>query len=282
MLQMRLRSWPVSVRILLSLFLAIVGGGYLLAVANIYLSHHASDGRPGLTTDDLKAVYSGLEVERSADQALPSRMQEMIDTKMREFLKTDAEYDGLRAWLVSGARQEGFQQAAPPADRSPHDILSENCLRCHNPDGEKGEDKAHRSPFGPDIFTVDYAMVARYSTAQVEPGSTRVKIGPQSLERLVLIGHVHMLSIPVFALITSLLTAMTGLRPAIRGPLVCGPMLILAVDFAGWWLARKWGWTIWLIAGSGGLFGFLFGLQILAVFGSLWFGRRDRLDPRAM
>ncbi len=258
---------------MLTLFLLIVGTGHLFGLANIYVHHRAADGDEQFTADDLKAVYTGVEKVQSPDKPPPPRMLEMIQTSMRKYLPTDAEYQALAAWLNAGAPSDAFDTVAPPAEKSVQTILSDRCLRCHNMEGEEHE-KARKAPFGPDLFTVDLPMVHKF--ARVDPAHLQVKrtIGPQSTSRLILISHVHMMSIPVFTLITSLLMAMTRIRPVIRGPLVCLPMLALVMDFSGWWLARWAPVTVWMIAAAGPVYSLAFAGQILSVFGSLWFGRR--------
>ncbi len=88
-----LQAWPVSARILLTLFLALIGTGYLAALLNLYHQHSLADGREGLTFDDLRAVFHGIEVpteERPGAQPVvaESRMYEMVKTggKMRKNL----------------------------------------------------------------------------------------------------------------------------------------------------------------------------------------------------
>jgi hypothetical protein len=55
------------------------------------------------------------------------------------------------------------------------------------------------------------------------------------------------------------------------GPL---PMLAICCELASWWLARPFEGFIYGIAAAGAVFGAAFGLQILCVFCSLWFGGR--------
>ncbi|MEP0843330.1 MAG: hypothetical protein HRF43_11560 [Phycisphaerae bacterium] len=276
MQQWHLRQLPASARLMLTGFLAITGTGYLVAVANIYYSHRAADGNPeSLSLDDVRAVYAGLTVEVKAGQAPPSRMLEMARTKMREFFKSDAEFEALEGWLIAGARQETFQTPLPGVDKSPHDILSDSCIRCHAPDGEKAQEKAHKSPFAADILSpVDYQLISKFTRSAVTETAGQARVPPQSTQRLVLVSHVHMLSIPVFTLMTSLLCALTRLPALLRGPLVAVPMLALVVDFAGWWLARQWAPAVWLIVGAGPVFGVFFGAQVVVAFLAMWFGRR--------
>ncbi|MEE8386897.1 MAG: hypothetical protein V3S01_13365, partial [Dehalococcoidia bacterium] len=59
-----LPTMPLGVRIMLTAFLAIIGSGYLVAVANISYTHHLADGKPGMSLDDLHATYRGITVLR--------------------------------------------------------------------------------------------------------------------------------------------------------------------------------------------------------------------------
>lgn len=276
-----LRNLSISVRIMLTAFLAMMGVGYLFGVANIYHRHKGAGGDASrLTFDDLKAVYSGLTVEIDEETTLPSRMLEMARGEMREFFNTEAEFQTLEKWLLDGAARETFAAPAPPADMSPRRILQDRCVRCHMPDGEPGEERAHRSPFAEDLFSdVSYELVSEYTAAQVEVEEGTAWIRPQSVPHLILISHIHMLSIPVFTLITSLLMTGTALGRTSRGLLIAVPMLALVVDFAGWWVARVAPPTVWLIALSGPVYAVFFAGQIFAVFGAMWFGRRGERQP---
>ncbi len=258
-------------------FLAMIGTGYLFALAQIYETHHNADGKPGLTFDDLKAVYAGLTVEVTEETQLPSRMLEMIRGSMREFIPTDAEFETLEAWLVSGAKEEEFTIDLAPADKSPQAIFQDHCVRCHMPDGEPGEEDAHRSPFAMDVFDdVSFELVSKYTNSDTVNQTGVAEIPPVSRKHLILITHAHMLSIPMFTLVTSVLVLGTGLPRAIKGWVVAVPMVALLFDFAGWWLARVVPESVWLIALTGPVYGLFLGVQILAVVVGMWFGRRAR------
>lgn len=270
-----LRDWPVSLRIVMTAFLAMIGTGYLFALGQIYEVHRGADGREGLSFNDLKAVYAGVTVEVDEQTQLPSRMLEMIRGEMREFLPTEAAFASLEAWLLDGAPEEGFTMAYPPADLAPQEIIQDYCLRCHVPDGETGQEKAHRSPFAEDLFDeASYELVSEYTAGETVVKSGEARLGPVSRKHLILITHAHMLSIPMFTLITSVLVLGTRLPGALKGVVTATPMVALVFDFAGWWLARVWPVSVWLIALSGPVYGLFLAVQILAAFGAMWFGRR--------
>ena len=89
-----LATLPGGAKIMLTIFLAIIGSGYLVAVANIFYSHQMADGKEGVTLDDLRAVYSGMEVPAEAEE-IPSRMLTMIRGEMRQYIWSDASFPGL-------------------------------------------------------------------------------------------------------------------------------------------------------------------------------------------
>lgn len=288
----RLSSLPTSARIVLTLFLVLVGLGYLSALGNLYHQHQMADGKEGLTIDDLRVVFHGMAVPpgsraSSAPAAEMSRMKQMVQPggDMRKNLaKGGAEaIRALETWLDHGALESEFTERGlvQPGDPSADDVIARHCLRCHNAeDGEKAD-----TPYGPDLFATDYKMVYVYAA----PGTAREaadgvggddsadgrRLGPHTIGHLFLITHIHMLSIPVFTLIVSALFLLRGpdLRlTAVLGPL---PMLTLVVDFASWWLALRLEVFVYVIAAAGGVFGVSLAAQLLFVLAALW----DRREP---
>lgn len=262
-----LRALPASARLTITLFLAIIGSGYLVAVANIYHSHRLADGIPGLSIDDIRAIYGGLTVRGGPGAETPSRMLTMIRTSMREYIRTDADFSILETWLKAGGTETGLDEG----DRrnTPRRVIIRNCLRCHAIGGEG--DIAHTAPFGPDALTVDYTLIRHHAAPQPADPSGVVRAPPQySIPRLVLFSHQHMLSIPVFTLIVGLMFSATRASAALRAFLTPLPMLSAALDFGGWWLSRLFEPLIYLIAGAGAVFGATLGLQILLIVFDLW------------
>jgi len=100
---------PVSARLVLTAFLAIVGAGYLVATANIYERHGMADGKPGLTVDDIRAVYSGMTVRTSGPA--PSRMLTMVSGAMRQYVSSEEDFATLTTWLKAGGSEAGLDGA---------------------------------------------------------------------------------------------------------------------------------------------------------------------------
>ncbi len=286
-----LSNLPRSAKIVLTLFLLIIGSGYLMAVGNMFHQQQLADGKPGLTPDDLKVTFHGVVVEKQVSSkvvpATPkSRMLEMVEVggEMRKHLNNGGlpAIRSLQTWLNAGAVKDAFQQKsiAEDGDPSADDVIAQYCLRCHNAEeGEKSD-----TPYGADIFETDYEMVYKYAapgTASDTPPDTGeagdtddsprlVKKGPQAIPHLFLVSHIHMLSIPVFALIVAGLFLLSDMPTRLRGFIAPLPMLAMVMDFSSWWLARISEVFLPVIMLAGALFGISFAVQIFTVLVSLW------------
>jgi len=252
---------------MLTAFLALIGCGYLIAVANIHQRHALADGAAGLSMKDLRAVYSGLSLSAEVRSEIPSRMLTMVRGEMRQYLSSDENFAILESWLKEGGRQEDLDKGPPR--KTPRRVLIRDCLRCHA--RSTGTQISRDSPFGADEFDVDYALLARLASGQITTSQGAIRLPPQyNIPRLVLVSHQHVLTIPVFTLIVGALFSLTRLPAGIRGALAPLPMLALLLDFAGWWLARIADASVFLIAGAGAVFGLAFGAQVIVIAIDLW------------
>ncbi len=272
----RLCRLPLYAKVTLTLFLALVGAGYLVAVLNIHMQHHLRDMTPGMSLNDLRAAYHGLDVPVTSDLALPSEMLREVlpGGGMRKHLDKGGpkEIRALVSWLEDGAKEEHFARPALYEADGPsaREVIALRCVTCHRADGGDKADLPYAVSANADP---QYVLVAKAAAPAISQESQTMHISPPTTERLVLITHMHILSIPVFALIVTGLFLCTGWGPRFKlilGPL---PMLAIALDMLGWWLARPMAGFIYVIAVAGALFGASYGTQVLLVFFSLWFGK---------
>lgn len=263
-----LATLPTGAKLMLTAFLAIIGFGYLIAVANIFSHHALADGKEGLSLDDLRTVYSGIDVPAKADGEIPSRMLTMLRGEMRQYTSSDAHFSVLEDWLRKGGKEAEIEMGEGKV--TPKRAMLLDCMRCHAQ--STGTQIAKEAPFGPDEFTIDYAMLASFITpAKSSESESTVRVAPQrTLHRLILISHQHMLAIPMFTLVVGLMFLVTRWPPGLRHVVAPIPMLVLVADFASWWLARIAEPFIYIIAAAGGLFGAAFGFQLLAVVIDMW------------
>ena len=241
--------------------------------------------------DDLRRTFHGLEKQITPDAQIlvTSPMLEQIRPggDMREHLEPGGEpaIRALTSWLESGAKEADFAKSGlvESGDPSAKETIAANCIECHNADGGDMEDTPYAASADAEP---EYALVAAYVTPEYEQqqsgGPQQLKLSPTGLKELVHVTHAHILSIPVFTLIVGGLFLMTGLGPAwklVLGPL---PMLATLLDISSWWLARPFEPFIYVIAAAGAIFGVAYGLQVLCILGSMWFGRATSESSAAM
>lgn len=277
----RLVTFSLPAKILLTVFLLLIGAGYVTAILNIHYHHQDADLETGLSLDDLRRVYHGLNKRVSAETRphVPSDMEKMVRPggEMRSHLEDggEAAVRTLTAWLEAGSREADFVRVGlvKPDDPSPQQVITAQCVSCHNAaDGLESE-----VPYAASSSAMaDYALVLK----EAAPGlgetvrETQVlHLPPTDSARLLHTTHAHILAMPVFALMVGGLFLLTGLPQRVKLLVGPAPLLALCVDFASWWLARPFEPFVYLIAAAGGVFGVGLGVQIVCVFLSMWFGR---------
>ena len=278
----RLVSMSLPARLTVTLFLMLVGSGYLVAVVNIYAHHHNADLDPKMSIDDIRRVYHGLtkSVTSEARSNQPSRMLKAVSPggKMRKRLEAGGPeaVRALMGWLEQGAKEADFARAELflPGDPSAREVIARNCAKCHNAtDGEEAD-----KPWAKDKQSLpQFALVAKYAQpaeGPVEKKTELVYLAPDDWKELVQVTHAHVFTIPLFSLVVTGLFLLTGLGPKAKLLIAPLPLLATLVELASWWLARPFEPFIYLIAVSGAIFGLSLAIQILCVFGSIWFGRK--------
>jgi hypothetical protein len=286
---LRLSRLSLPAKLLVTLFLGVVGPGYLFGTANIMFQHQDADLEPGLTVDDLRRTFHGMEktITPDAEVTVNSLMLEQVrpDGEMREYLEDGGEpaVRSLMAWLKDGAEEEAFTSPDVPqaGDPSPVEVIKSNCVECHHADGGDMEDLpfAASDEAEPEYTLVMEAAEPDFTTH--ESGPQTVVLAPTSVKKLIHITHAHVLAIPVFTLLVGALFLMTGFGDKVKLILAPLPMLAVLLDIGSWWLARFVEPLIYVIAASGAIFGAAYALQILAILASMWLGIGDsRSDAR--
>ena len=243
---LRLSRLTLPAKLLVTLFLLVVGPGYLFATANIMLQHQDADLEPGLTVDDLRRTFHGMEkqVTPDAEITVNSTMLEQVRPggDMREYLDEGGQpaVRALTTWLEAEAKEADFAKAglADAGDPSAQEVLANHCVECHHADGGDMEDV----PLAADADSPpDYSMVFAVAEPEVtkhESGPQTLTLAPTNLKKLVHITHAHILAIPVFTLLVGVLFLMTGFGPRVKLLLAPLPMLAVMLDIGSWWAAR--------------------------------------------
>ncbi|MFQ5798788.1 MAG: hypothetical protein ACE5H0_08855, partial [Bacteroidota bacterium] len=199
----RLRQFPKPLKFTISLTLIVLGVGYIIALGNLYLTYHLTDGEAGLTPDDLKRAFYG---DRSN-----TRLAAKIDGgSMEQFLPVPGEKEKILSWIQDGADEEGYGEVVAP-------ILTKNCLRCHNPRGV--------SSFRP---LTSYEEVLKVT--EIDRG--------EPVQLWARVAHTHIQSIGLIFLVLGSIFSLTSLRESIRTAVILAPFLALLLDFGTRFLVK--------------------------------------------
>jgi len=69
---------PISMRVLFTGALLVLGMGYMFAMLYVFAAHSGADGKPGLSVDDIKITYSGGSGITKLESALQGPMSSML------------------------------------------------------------------------------------------------------------------------------------------------------------------------------------------------------------
>jgi hypothetical protein len=235
----RFHDCPVSERLLYTAFLLLVGIGYLIAVAFLYLSHQGHDGKPGLSIEDIVANYYG---NRSG-----TRLEAALRGPMAGYIRAEDRHHVV-AWLQSGAPEQDYAARIRP-------IFAKTCLRCHDPaSGLKG----------PDLRT--YAGVR--TVAEVDTGV--------SLLSLVRLSHIHLFGIGLVLFAVALVFRLAALPEWLKATLVVVPFVTVFADILAWFLTKWDPVYAYTVVTAGVLLALALAAQILISLYQLWFHKPHR------
>lgn len=233
---LRLSKLPVSLKLVISLTLIVLGFGYLIAMVNLYLTYSLTDGEPGLTPEDMRRAFYG----NRDNTKLAAKIH---GGSMEQFLPKTGEKELILSWIQDGAEQPAYEATVRP-------ILAENCVRCHNPEGLQR--------FAP-LTTYEEVM----TVTQIDRGE------PVSLWARV--AHTHVQAIAVIFLVLGGVFSFTSLAEKWKIAIVTAPFLMLLVDFGARFLAKFTPATVYVMMVSGAAIGALFGIMILIPLYEIWF-----------
>lgn len=227
---------PLTLRVVYTGGLVVLGVGYLFAMIHIYVSHAGRDGEPGLSVADLVLAYSGSEEETRLEAALRGSMSGMLPVHERGVV-----FD----WIRHGAERERYESQIKP-------ILEQRCLACHD-----GSNPAVAS-------LVNYAEVARL----VDPDTG------MSASTLIRVSHIHLFGITFIFFLMGLVFSHAYVRPVwLKASIAGTPFVMITVDIASWYLTKLYVPFAWIIAASGGLMAAAFAAMWLVSMYQLWFYR---------
>lgn len=223
----------ISEKLLYTCFLLLVGLGYLMATAYLYVTHEMNDGKPGLSISDVADSYYGNRSGTRLEAAIRGPMAGYIENSDRDLMV---------AWLKDGAGEDHFEKEIKP-------ILQKTCLNCH---------VASSGMNLPDFSTYE----GIHKVAEVDTG--------MSIASLLKISHIHLFGISMLLFMLGSIFIQSEVNVWFKRFLVVSPMLAVFVDVASWFLT-KWdsNYAIVVIV-SGGILGMSMALQILISLFQIW------------
>ncbi len=229
-------EFPLSMRVLFTGTLIVLGIGYLFAMIHIYNSHAGRDGLPGISIEDIAIAYSGNKEATKLEAAMMGPMSGMLPNNERGTVS---------GWVRRGSDEAEYHEKIQP-------ILERRCVACH--DGS--------NPHLPSL--ADYESVAE--TAQIDTG--------MALSTLVRVSHIHLFGLTFIFFIVGLIFSHAYFRPVwLKAAIVALPFFAIVVDIFSWYLTKLHpGFAIIVIA-SGGLMGISFAVQWIVSAYQIWFYR---------
>jgi hypothetical protein len=233
----RYYTLTLSEKLLYTSVLLLIGLGYLMATAYLYVTHEGLDGKSGLSVTDVADSYYG---NRSG-----TRLEAMIRGPMAGYISED-DRGMMVAWLKDGAQQEHYE----------HDIkhiLKKTCLNCH---------AASSGMNLPDFST--YEGIHKF--AAVDTG--------MSMTSLLKLSHIHLFGISILLFILGFIFIQSEVNVYFKRFLVVSPMVAVFVDVLSWFLTKWDSQYAIVVVVAGAVLGFSMAAQIVISLYQIWFLKR--------
>ena len=226
---------PVSLRILYTAALCILGMGYLFGMLYLFHTYSGRDGnRMSLSYEDLVIAYSGSGKGSRLESALRGPMSSMLPAE---------EATALVTWAQQGAERNTYETFIRPT-------IDKRCMSCHdgsnphlaNLSGYDNIKKVTEQDTGTDIFT------------------------------LVRVSHIHLFGMTFIFFILGTVFSHAYVRPLwIKYLLVGLPFVCLAVDICSWYMVKVYHPFAYVTMAAGAIQGLCFAAQWVVSMYQLWF-----------
>ncbi|MEW6073042.1 MAG: hypothetical protein AB1726_10700 [Planctomycetota bacterium] len=242
----RLRSLPAATRAGLTGALLVLLLGVWAAVRHVEDHYQNRDSVPGMTLDDLRGAYHGIQRPAPFVTALQRGHPEELAPADRALLL---------GWLAGRRISEDYDNL-DLGDRAPAEVIAAACLSCHARQATEGDDIGQEIPleYWDDVQKAAFAVYVEGTPAEIMRIST----------------HTHALALGCLAIVVAGLLLATRWPGLVRHGLAAVAGLALLADLGGMWLARIHADLVWLVVVGGAAFSISIVLAILAVLGELW------------
>jgi len=240
---------PISMRVLFSGALLVLGLGYMFAVLYVFTAHSGADGMPGLSVEDIKITYSGSTESTQLESALQGPMSGMLPQR---------DLAAMLDWIREGASKRSYTAGIEA-------IVEVNCLSCH--DGSN----PHLSNL--DGFENIQTVVA------VDTGA--------DLFTLVRVSHIHLFGLTFIFFIMGFIFSHSYVRPVwLKSVVIATPFAGVIADVLGWYVTKVYSPFAWVVLIAGAFNGLSFAIMWIISMYQMWLykvpdhvSRRHGNDP---
>jgi len=228
---------PLSLRVLYTATLLVLGMGYLFALIYLFHTYSGKDGNPrDLSYDDIVIAYTGSGKSSRLESALRGSMSVMLPKE---------ELAPLVAWVQEGAERAAFEKQIRPT-------LEKRCLACHdgsnphlaNLSGYDNVKKVTERDTGTGIFT------------------------------LVRVSHIHLFGLTFVFFIVGSIFSHAYVRPVwLKCAVMILPFCALAMDVSSWYFTKLFQPFALVVMAGGGLMGASFAFMWVVSMYQMWFSR---------
>lgn len=231
---------PMSLRILYTAALCILGMGYLFALIYLFHTYSGRDGNPlDLTYSDLVIAYTG--------SGKGSKLESSLRGPMSAMLPKD-EAAAVINWVQQGADRPTYETFIAPT-------LEKRCISCH--DGSN-----------PHLVNLSgYDNIKKMS--EQDTGT--------AIFTLVRVSHIHLFGISFIFFIVGIVFSHAYVRPLWIKYLVIGaPFVCLLVDVSSWYMVKIYHPFAWVTMSAGAMLGMCFAFMWVMSMYQMWIGRTPK------
>ena len=224
---------PVSMRVLFTGALLVLGLGYLFGMLYVFAAHSGADGQPGLSVDDIKITYSGSKDVTRMEKALRGAMSGMLPQQ---------DLAAIVEWIHAGADKRAYNSDIAA-------IVEQNCLSCHdgsnphlaNLDGFDNIQTVVAQDTGADLFT------------------------------LVRVSHIHLFGLTFIFFVLGFIFSHAYMRPVwLKAVIIAMPFAGVTADVLGWYVTKVFSPFAWVVLLAGAFNGLSFAVMWIVSMYQMW------------
>jgi len=255
-MKFRLKQLGFFWRFGLSALVLVFFIGFSASALHMWFKYENRDERPGLTLDDIKAQYSGLEAPSLLLSSLRSGHPETLKQPDREALIT---------WLSNDKVAENYDSI--DSGISPSEIIGASCLNCHGRKATTADPKAK-------ALVLDY-----WDDVKKVAVSRKINKAPTNIKANTT--HVHAPAMATMSVAIGILAVCTRWWRWLSGLIFAVLSFGLLLDIGAWWLTEYSDrWALAIVVG-GMMYNVGTTLQLLMILADLWLpgGRGKGFKP---